>query len=133
MGLFLLACGALLGLAAVLNFRDRRMLLLTLVVGAGFYLPAPMESAERFYSFCFAVEVMVAILAYRTEHDHAGFVIALAILMAISHVMGYVLDGSLPFSPYPVIIKALEFFQILSCVALSPAFTPMLRNRDVST
>lgn len=129
MTLFLLVCGAMLVLATVLNLRDRRMLMLTFVVGAGFFLPAPMESAERFYSFCLAVEILVGIMAYRTGHEKSEVVIFVAILLGISHVMGYVLDGSAPLSPYRLIVKILEFCQIYACVALSPVFAKKLRNR----
>lgn len=130
MDYYLLLCGSLLCAGLMLNIFDRRMFCLTAVVGVGFFMPAPDQSAGVFYGFCIAMETFVGILAMQIDRK-AGFWIAdIAVLLVCSHCMGWYLDGSPPFSPYRLIVKILEFSQIAACVALSPVIAPILRNRD---
>lgn len=133
MDYYLLACGGLLAAGLMLNITDRRLLLLTAVVGAGFFWPPPAQSAVAFYSFCIAVEIAVGITALKIDRRSGAWVADIAVLLVIAHIMGYALDGSLAFSPYRVIVKILEASQILVCVILSPVLLPILRNRDATT
>lgn len=132
MNYYLLACGALLAVGLVLNITDRRMLLLTVVVGAGFFWPPPAQSAAAFYSFCIAVEIAVGLVALRIDRQSGVWVADIALLLVLAHIMGFVLDGHPPFSPYRVIVKILEVSQIAVCVVLSPVLMPILRNRDAT-
>lgn len=130
--MYLPACGGLLLAALVLSAPDRRMLLLVLAVGASVFVPAPHETAEQFYVFCAAVEILVAMLAWRAA-SVAGILIAnICVFLVLAHIMGYVTDGSNPFSPYRLIVKILEVSQLLVCVVLSPVMAPILRNRDAT-
>lgn len=129
---FLLACSALLFLGLLLNVRDQRMLFLTLVVGAGFLVPAPRDSALHFYVFCSSVQAVVAIVAWRIRTVAAIAVFETCILLIVADIMGYTLDGSHAFSPYRAVVKLLEFSQIAVCVVLSPVLAPILRNRDAT-
>lgn len=128
-----LACAALLAVGLVLNWQCRRMLAVTIIVGISVFLPAPHESAEKFYLFCTAAEMVVGLLAWASQ-SRAGAVVAdICVLLVIAHVMGYALDGSPPFSPYRVIVKILEISQLVACAALSPILAPILRNHETTT
>lgn len=128
-----LACAALLAIGLVLNWQCRRMLAVTLIVGISVFLPAPHESAEKFYFFCIVAEVIVGLLAWASQ-SRAGTIIAdICVLLVIAHVLGYALGGSPPFSPYRVIVKILEVSQLVVCAALSPILAPILRNHETTT
>lgn len=130
---YLLACSALFVVALVANVTDRGMLLLTALVGVGFYWPQPTDSATAFYISCIAIELTVGAAAMYMDPKRGAWIAEIALLLVLSHIMGFTLDGSLPFSPYHLIVKLLEFSQIAACVALSPVIAPILRNRDEAT
>jgi hypothetical protein len=130
--MYQLACGTLLLVGLILNCTDRRMLALTVIVGASVFLPVPVNTALEFYSICIISEIFVGVMAYRTGRE-AGFLVANAcVLLVIAHAMGYALDGSPPLSPYRLIVKILEISQLLVCAALSPVIEPVLRNDDAT-
>lgn len=131
--MYLIACGALLALAAVLNLTDRRMLALTLVVGATIFLPVPSHTQLQFYGTCIMVETAVLVFSVFVTSRASGVMIHILLAMILAHFMGWILDGSGPFSPYRSIVKILECAQLLACVALSPIIAPILRNQDATT
>lgn len=130
--MYLLACGALIATAVVLNIRDIRMLALTFLVGATIFLPVPSHTQMQFYGTCILVELCVLAWCVFINSRASSLMIHIVLFMIAAHFMGWILDGSQPLSPYRVIIKVLEFSQLLACVALSPVLTPILRNRDAS-
>lgn len=131
--MYLTACGALLGASFLLNLHDRRMLALTLLVGVSIFIPVPRHDADVFYTFCIAFEMGVAFVALLLNARASVVVAELCALLAITHLMGYALDGNPPLSPYRVIVKLLEISQLTACVALSPSLVDILRNRDATT
>lgn len=131
--MYLVTCGALLSLAAVLNLTDRRMLVLILAVGINIFFPVPAFTQAQFYGTCIALELMVLVVAVFYSARASSVSVFACVLLIITHFMGWTLDGSQPFSPYQLIVKFLEVIQLLACVALSPVFTPILRNHDVTT
>lgn len=130
--MYLVACGALLATAVVLNVRDVRMLALTLLVGATIFMPVPAHSQMQFYGTCILVELCVLAFCVFYASRASCLMIHVLLAMIVAHFMGWMLDGSPPLSPYRVIIKVLEFSQLAVCVALSPVLTPILRNRDAA-
>lgn len=130
---FLLACALTMFLGLLLNVRDQRMFLLTAVVGAGFWVPAPTDTAIHYYVFCSSVQALVAIYAWRLRTPAALAVFEICIVLIVADIMGYTLDGSHAFSPYRAVVKILEFSQLAVCVVLSPVLAPILRNRDAPT
>lgn len=130
--MYLLACGALIATAVVLNIRDIRMLALTFLVGATIFLPVPSHTQMQFYGTCILVELCVLAWCVFINSRASSLMIHIVSAMILAHFMGWILDGSEPLSPYRVIIKILEFSQIGVCVALSPVLTPILRNRDAA-
>ena len=130
--MYLLACGALIATAVVLNIRDVRMLALTVLVGATVFLPVPAHTQMQFYGTCILVELCVLAWCVFVPSRASCLMIHIVMLMVATHFMGWILDGSEPLSPYRVLIKVLEFSQLSACVALSPVLTPILRNRNAS-
>lgn len=130
--MYLLACGALIATAVVLNIRDVRMLALTVLVGATVFLPVPSHTQMQFYGTCILVELCVLAWCVFLPSRASSLMIHIVLLMVVAHFMGWILDGSPPLSPYRVIVKVLEISQLLACVALSPVLTPILRNRDAA-
>lgn len=133
MDYYLLACGAIFVLAICLNMFDRPMLLLTIVVGVGFFLPAPRGSADEFYAFCITMEIFVGVAAWYSKSKAGYIIVDVSLALVITHLMGYALDGNPPFSPYRLIVKILEVTQLMACAALSPIIYPILRNHDATT
>lgn len=127
------ACGSLAVFALILNCLDRRMFCLTLLIIGSILVPAPMGSAEQFYTFCVSVDLAIGFVAWRMAGTPGKWVADICVLLVISHVMGYALDGSLPFSPYHAIVKILEASELLVCVVLSPVVAPVLHNQDAKT
>lgn len=130
--MYLVACGILLAVATVLNLTDRRMLALTLLVGATIFLPVPSHSQLQFYGTCIIAELCVATFAVFYSSRASSLILYCCAGLIVSHFMGWVIDGSAPFSPYRYIVKVLEFSQLAACVALSPVLTPILRNSDAT-
>jgi hypothetical protein len=127
--MYLWLCGVSLAIALVVNLRDRRMLALTALVGVSIFLPVPSFTQAQFYGTCILAELLVASLWSFSGSRGNNLMSFLCFLMIICHFGGWILDGSSPFSPYRLIIKCLEFSQILTCVALSPLLLKTLRNR----
>lgn len=130
--MFMVACSVMLMIALAVNVKDRRMLALTFVVGVVFFLPTP-DLYDQFYIFCICAEILVAVIALCLRANGSVLVAETCALLVITHLMGYSLDGSPPFSPYRVIVKLLEFSQLAVCAALSPVIAPILRNHDAKT
>lgn len=131
--MYLYACGMVLPVALLLNSGDRRMLALTVLVGASIFLPVPAHTQAQFYVTCILVDLtMLAVCVFLPSRVSCvlGHICAALVL---THFMGWVLDGSPPLSPYRVIVKLLEFSQLAACVALSPIIAPILRNHDATT
>lgn len=131
--MYLLACGVLVGLASVLNWRDRRMLALTFAVGINIFYFVPDHSQAAFYGTCIALEAMVLAVAVFYSPRACIIIVYASLGLIITHFMGWTLDGSAPLSPYGMIVKILEISQLFACVALSPVLTPILRNSSDAT
>lgn len=130
--MYLIACGLMLLISLVVNASDRRMLVLTLAVGINIFCPTP-DNFYWFYVTVIGLEIFVIISALVLDANASILVAELCALLVITHLMGYALDGSPPFSPYRVIVKLLEFSQLAACAALSPVIAPILRNHDAKT
>lgn len=119
----------LLGAGIIANLRDWRMLVLTLVIGANVFAPIPNHTAMMFYSYCVIAEVCVIIAAVFMSTKSSLFVIEIAIVLIVLHVMAYYIDGHPPLSPYRVLVKLCEYAQLCTCIFFSKGFLPSLRNR----
>lgn len=128
--MYLQACAVLFTVALWLNRRDRRMLVLTMVVGASIFVPVPRDTALQFYTFCIAAETVVALLALAAIRARASELVAsICIVLIVVHVMGYIMDGHPPLSGYRILVPILEAAQLAACALMSPALFTRLRNR----
>lgn len=118
----------LLGVGLLVNLRDWRMLVLTLLVGANVFVPIPSGTREEFFFWCIAAELVLLIGAFLLRTEASILVIELATLLIVMHIMGYYV-GTGPLSPYRVIVKICEYSQLLLCIAFSPGLVNSLRNR----
>lgn len=109
------------------------MLALSLLVGASIFASPPIDSRTHFYVFCILVELAVLMFALTYKCAASSMMAYICGVMIISHFGGLILGGGLPLSPYQVIIKFLEFSQLLSLMALSPILRQTLRNRYATT
>jgi hypothetical protein len=109
------------------------MLALSLLVGASIFASPPMDSRTHFYVFCILVELAVLMFSLTYKCHVSSLMAYICGVMIISHIGGLVLGGGLPLSPYQLIIKFLEFSQIVSLMALSPVLRRTIRNTYATT
>lgn len=126
------ACGLLLAIALFLNRRDGRMLALILVVGASTFASPPMDSRLHFYFFCIMVELAVLMFALSYECEASRAIAFICGVMIVAHIGGFFLKGGLFLSPYQLIIKLLEFSQLLALMALSPVIVKFRRAKNAT-
>jgi hypothetical protein len=128
----MLLCAYAVMLAAALwwNRADRRMLALTLVVGASVFIPVPHDTADHFYQFCIASEIVVALAALALATRASLLIAELCLLLVAAHITGWVMDGSPPFSPYRAVVKLLEAAEMFTLIIASDRAARELRNRS---
>lgn len=113
----------------VANYRDWRMLGLTLLVGANVFVPIPSTTAFEFYWYCIMAEMGLIAGAVFMRARASILVIEVATVLIVLHVMAYHIDGHPPLSPYRVLVKLCEYSQLCICIMFSKGFLPSLRNR----
>lgn len=128
--MLLTAYAALFTVGLYLNRGDRRMLLLTLVVGASVFIAVPRHSAFIFYTFCILADLLAAILAITLRARASELVVSICVALEAVHVMGYILDGYPPLSSYRILVPILESAQLVACVCMSSALYRRLQNRS---
>lgn len=124
----MIAYAALFATALWLNRTDRKMLLLALVVGGSFFMEVPRGSQTAFYSACIGVEVFVGLIALVLRARASWAVIEICAVMVCAHLMGWVMDGHAPLSPYKGIMLIAEYAQIGVCVLASRTALARLKN-----
>lgn len=110
----------LLCLALALNASDRRMLALTLVVGAGIFASVP---DEYFYLVCILGEAGIALLAFLLRARASGPIVKISTLLMAFHVLGWLLNGYPVSSPYHIMVQICEHAELAMCILLSNTFT----------
>lgn len=119
----------LLGIGLILNFKDWRMLGLTLLIGINVFVPIPSYTSFEFYFCCILVELLTILGALLLRAEGTILVIEIAIVLIVAHIMGNALDGFPALSPYRVIVKICEYAQLMTCIMFSRGFLPSIRNR----
>lgn len=109
----------LLIVAIAMNIGNWRMLALTLVVGAGIFVPIP---DAHFYAICALVECMVAASAVIISAPVSKFVFRVSMLLVLFHFLGWWLDGYPPESPYHILVKISEHSELVACILMSKPF-----------
>lgn len=124
---------ALMLLSLWFNRGDGKLLWLTAVVAASFFLDVPRSSQLAFYGTCIAVEVGVAWAAYALKTRASPLVIELCAVMVIAHIMGWSIDGHSSTSMYKVIMWTAEYSQILVCLIAAQPAVSRLKNHESSS
>lgn len=106
----------ILVLALALNARNARMLALSVVVACGIFVPIP---DDNFYLMCMGAEAVVAFIAHRIDAPASAMIIRISALLGCLHVLGWVLDGYPPTSPYHASVKVLEHAELVLCCLFS--------------
>jgi len=125
--------GALLLMAIAANYRNLKMLALTLFVGASVFVPVPDHDYYLFYQFCMMSEICVALLAFMLRTNASTSIIMLCVIMVAIHAIGMKMDGYPPFSPYRLFMPLLEHAQLVACLLLSNPLIRKLRNHEPPT
>lgn len=116
-------------LALVLNIGAWRPFLLACLVGAGFFMPAPMHSWQAFYTFCILGEIVIALIALTLRAPASSMVALLNSIIAVVHGLGAWLDGGAENSPYIAIVPALGYAEFAACILLSAPLIGWVKNR----
>jgi hypothetical protein len=124
------AYAVLLLVAVLVNWRDWRMLALTLMVGVSVFIPVPRDSGAVFYSFCAAFEAVVLFSALLLRARASEVIASLCIVLILAHIMGYCMNSWNALSSYRLIVPLLESAQIVACVFWSPVLFHRIRNRE---
>lgn len=114
----------LLAVALAINLRDRKMLALSALVGAGVFAPVP---DANFYLICALGETLIALAACRIGAAASLFVARVSILLVAGHALGYFTNGYPPESPYHLFIKICEHAELIGCILTANYFTKGLR------
>lgn len=109
----------LLMVAVAMNIGNWRMLVLTLVVGSGIFVPIP---DAYFYAICALVECLVATSAILISAPASKFVFRVSMMLVLFHFLGWWLDGYPPESPYHLLVKILEHAELVACILMSTLF-----------
>lgn len=119
----------LLVIGVILNFKDWRMLGITLLIGANVFAPIPSNSALSFYFCCSLAEMAVIAGALYLKTPGSLLVVEVSIVLIIAHLMGYALDGYQAMSPYRLIVKVCEYGELFACIFFSPVVCPHFRTK----
>jgi len=110
----------LLCLALALNTDDRRMLALTLLVGAGIFASVP---DNHFYLFCMLGEILIALGAYWLNTRATPPIIGISALLLTFHSLGWLFNGYPTASPYHLMVQICEHAELAMCILLSTKIT----------
>lgn len=116
----------LLILALWFNRNEHKLLLLSLIIGIGVFIPVP---SENFYLCCAIGELVILLTAWSLNTANSVVVILLSVQLITAHIFGHYLNGYLTNSPYHVIVKVDECLELLSCIIFSkPIISKLFRN-----
>lgn len=119
----------LLGLALLLNLSNKKMLALTFIVGAGFFMPVPRTGEwYEFYQWCSFYQICVALCAMVVKCHERWAVVFFSLLLLLCDALGYWKDGFPAFSPYRILVPTIEYLQIIACIVLSNPIRSRLVN-----
>lgn len=124
----MIAYAALLGLSLWLNRADRKMLLLSVLVGGSFFMEVPRGSPAEFYGVCITIEIVLACAAIALQARASLVIAEICLVMVAAHIMGWATNGYAPASPYKGIMLITEYAQIVVCILASQSALSRLRN-----
>ncbi len=121
----MLSYAILLALAFMVNANNPRMLALTAVVGAGIFAPVP---DANFYLICALGELLIGLVAMYIATNASMMIWRVSMLLLAFHFAGFLFNGYPPDSPYRILVKLAEHFELLSLIVLSNIFMKWPRH-----
>ncbi len=107
-------------IATWLNRDDRNMLLLTLLVGWSYCLPVELITDKHtWYATCMTAEAVVLIAALLLKTRMSLVIMIICALLEINHINGLFFNGHSSGSPYHIVVKYLEYIEIVACSLFS--------------
>lgn len=100
-----------------LNRRDKKMLLVTVVVAGGVFFPIPGN--EWFYLYCIIAEIVVFIGVTEIKARVTESIQFLSMLLILWHIYGWCFNGFPPDSPYHGLVKGTESAELLALILFS--------------
>ncbi len=108
--------------AVVLNWGDRRMLALSLVVGLNTVMPFHLFTTfESFPWACSGAEILTATLAWHLRARASFTVIGICALLVVYHLLSWWFGHTLLRGPYAILVQIAEYAELMMCV-LYPLF-----------
>lgn len=105
------------------------MLALSLIVGFSLLVPVGLFTTYyTFYPVCAAAEVLFALLAAYLCARASYFVCNIWVMLIPFHLIGWAYGGYADDSPYRVLIKMLEYAQIVACCVYSKPFMNLIKS-----
>ena len=115
-------------LAIYLNKDDLRMLALTLIVGASYFLPVEYITDRTVWYSTVVIAEMIVIISAIALKTRASLVIAvICAMLEINHINA-ILFGGHSGSPYELVIKSLEYFELAACLVFSKPIIEKLKG-----
>lgn len=106
----------LLTWAIYLNKDDKKMLLLTLLVGLSYLLPVHLiTNMYVWYGVVMGAELFVLLSAICLRTNASVAVATVCAMLLVNHLNGLFFNGYLENSPYQIIVPYLEYIELLAC------------------
>lgn len=117
----------LLLLAIWLCRTERRMLLLTLLVGLSHYLPVEyITNRSAWFSACIAVETSITIIALYMNVPARLAIFGICSMLTVSHLISWVIHTN---STYYQIVQVLEHLELVPCIIFSNPIIQLIKER----
>lgn len=113
----------------MLNWGDRKSILLTIIVGASLILPVnQFTTRANFYEVCALFEYLVLLLAIRIDTRATNFIVTMCCMLIGYHLIGSIYGGHPPDSPYRLLVKIAEYAEITACILFANPTMRLLKN-----
>lgn len=117
----------LLLLAVYLNRNCSSSVLLTLIVGLGYYSPTEMiHSKVVWFSTCITIEILIAISALSSQAASRYAITGISFMLALSHILCWEFRT---LYIYHFIANYLEYLQIITCSIFSAPVINTIKER----
>jgi hypothetical protein len=102
-------------IAIVLNKRNERNLLITLLVGLSFYMPTELiTNYYAWYAVCFSAELSKIVICSLLYSRLSPPLIAMNMNMFGCHAISFLFKTNIPY--YTEVMPYLELFEVLICI-----------------
>lgn len=117
---------AILLIALWLNKTDKKMLILTLIVGMSFFLPVELiQTRPEWFMACIAAESFVLLSALFLKTKATFAIIGICSMLLLSHIITW---NYLDIPNYAFIVPYLEYLEIIVCVLCSNTLLNYLKG-----